>query len=269
MSVNTVNLFHTGEGFVRIDWSIMSGKSGRVRIGTSGWNYSHWKGPFYPDDARPRDMLRFYAGRFGTVEVNNSFYHLPARTVFEQWRETTPAPFVFSVKASRYITHMKKLKDPHQGLSRFMGAASGLGEKLGVVLFQLPPKWSFDEQRLAAFLDALPAGHTYAFEMRDHSWHCERAYELLRRHDCSFCIYDLAGFRSPLVMTGNTVYVRLHGPNGAYAGSYTSQALRAWANRFTGWAHEGRDVYCYFDNDQSGYATHDARRVREFVDRNT
>ncbi|MBD3241324.1 MAG: DUF72 domain-containing protein [Chitinivibrionales bacterium] len=244
----------------------MSDKRGTVRIGTSGWNYNHWKGPFYPAKIRAHDMLPFYLEHFRTVEVNNSFYHLPSREVFEQWRNTAPERFVFSVKASRYITHMKKLKDPHQGLSRFMKAAGGLETKLGVVLFQLPPRWSFDEQRLSAFLEALPDEHSYAFEMRDHSWHCERAYELLRLHGCSFCIYDLAGFTSPIITTSDTVYVRLHGPDGAYAGSYSPQALRAWANRFAGWAAEGRNVYCYFDNDQEGYATQDARRIRRFVE---
>ncbi len=243
----------------------MSGKHATIRIGTSGWNYSHWKGPFYPQGARPQELLPLYAGRFETVEVNNSFYHLPSREVFAQWRHATPGEFVFSVKASRYITHMKKLKDPNQGVSRFLKAAEGLGPKLGAVLFQLPPKWSFDERRLAAFLEALPPGRTYAFELRDHSWHCDRAYELLRRRGCAFCIYELGGFSSPLVTTSDTVYVRLHGPDGAYAGSYTPQALRAWADRFLEWADRGHDVYCYFDNDQRGYAADDAQRIRRFI----
>jgi uncharacterized protein YecE (DUF72 family) len=246
----------------------MGTRTGAIHIGTSGWSYNHWRGPFYPETIRSPDMLRFYAGTFDTVEINNSFYHLPLPSVFERWRESTPERFLFSVKASRYITHIKRLRDPLDTLERFLDAAEVLEHKLGPILFQLPPRWPFDPDRLAVFLDALPSTHTYVFEFRDQSWHCDEALGMLREHECAFCIYELAGVRSPLALTASTVYVRLHGPDGSYAGSYSPRALRTWTRRFEQWASEGRDVYCYFDNDQLAYAAKNAESIRAYVARN-
>jgi uncharacterized protein YecE (DUF72 family) len=169
------------------------------------------------------------------------------------------------VKASRFITHMKKLKDPQQSFSTFMQNVVALEEKLGPILFQLPPRWHCDPARLRQFLEALPAGLLYTFEFRDHSWYNEEVYALLRQHQAAFCIYDLEQHQSPVVVTAGFVYIRLHGPEGRYNGSYSDQALASWADVARRWQQEGRTVYIYFDNDIGGHAVVDAQRLQNLV----
>lgn len=234
---------------------------GRVRIGTSGWHYRHWCGPFYQERLSPSRMLSCYVQQFDTVEINNSFYRLPSRSTFAQWREATPAGFCFAVKASRFLTHMKKLKDPEQPIERLLEAVEGLGPKLGPILFQLPPNWGINRERLEHFLSALPGGR-YAFEFREPSWHQAGVYELLRRHNAAFCQFDLAGFQSPLELTADFAYVRLHGPGGRYQGSYSKAQLAAWAKRIEDWRRRLRAVYVYLDNDQAGYAARNALELK-------
>ncbi len=241
--------------------------STRIHVGTSGWHYAHWRGPFYPE-ALPSDrMLEFYTGRLRTVEVNNSFYHLPAQETFRQWKEHTPADFVFAVKASRYITHMKKLKDPAESVTRFLSHAEELGAKLGPILFQLPPHWGRDAGRLAAFLEALPRHHRYTFECRDASWFHPEIYALLRQYNAAFCVFDLAAMESPRVMTADFAYVRLHGPAAQkYAGCYTPRQLSGWLRSASNWLAQGaREVFVYFDNDQAGYAARNALELDELA----
>jgi uncharacterized protein YecE (DUF72 family) len=240
--------------------------NGEVRVGTSGWHYKHWRGPFYPEPMPPRDMLAFYSRHFDSVEINNSFYRLPTAAAVEEWREATPEGFCFAVKGSRFLTHMKKLKDPEAGLARFLPPVEGLGEKLGPILFQLPPRWRVDEGRLAAFLGALPACHRYSFELRDPSWHTRTVYDLLGRHNAAFCVYDIGGFQSPVVITADFTYVRLHGPLAEkYQGSYGAYALDAWAARVREWRRELKSVYFYFDNDIGGHAVQDALLLRSML----
>lgn len=229
-----------------------------VYVGTSGWSYDHWKGRFYPKTVSTEELLACYARSFSTVEINNSFYRLPTREALETWASRVPADFVFSVKASRYITHMKKLRDPASSAARFLGRVKHLGDRLGPILFQLPPRWRFNEARLAAFLEALPAGRRYAFELRDPSWLNESAYRLLKSHNAACCIYELAGFQSPERLTADFVYVRLHGPGAAYEGSYDSATLDRWAEKIRTWSRAGLAVYCYFDNDERAYAPRNA-----------
>jgi uncharacterized protein YecE (DUF72 family) len=238
-----------------------------IHIGTSGWHYSHWNGPFYPNDLRKEDFLRYYCSRFATVEVNNSFYQLPSEEALLNWRDSTPAGFIFAAKASRYITHMKKLKDPEKHLPILLERLEILGEKLGPILFQLPPRWRLNLERLEVFLKALPGRFRYAFEFRDPSWFDRRAYEALAEHGGAFCIYELAGRRSPAEVTADFVYVRLHGPGEAYQGSYSTGALQGWADRFGRWVQEGKEVFCYFDNDEAGYAAQNALSLQEMVGR--
>ena len=238
----------------------------RVHIGTSGWNYKHWKGPFYPSDLPAKQWFSYYAGKFHTVEINNSFYQLPAKQTFQQWSEAAPEGFIFSLKASRYITHMKKLKDPDEPVSTLMDHAAELAGTLGPILFQLPPKWKCNPDRLAAFCASLPGGVRYAMEFRDDTWWDETVYEILKRHNVSFCLFDLAGQQTPEVVTADFVYVRLHGPDEAYQGAYDDAVLSGWAQRFADWAAQGIDVYCYFDNDENGYAALNALRLQEMVD---
>lgn len=238
---------------------------GAVRIGTSGWHYPHWRGIFYPPAVPPQEYLRYYSRHFDSVEINNSFYQLPAPSTLALWRESVPADFLFAIKASSYITHRKKLKDPQRSTARFFEAIRSLGEKLGPVLFQLPPRWRADPLRLEAFLAALPRGLRYAFELRDPSWFEPRVEAALRRYGAAFCIYEFDWRLSPLTVTAEFVYVRLHGPGGAYSGRYGRRGLRPWAERIRRWRAEGLDVYVYFDNDEAGYAAQDALALREML----
>ena len=238
---------------------------GAVRIGTSGWHYKHWVGTFYPARTPGSKMLAYYYDRFDTVELNNTFYRLPTESALENWRESTPPGFCFAAKGSRFLTHTKKLKDPEQGLQRFFDAIDVLRDKLGPVLFQLPPNWEIDFDRLAHFLNVLPKHHRYAFEFRNATWNVREIYDLLTRHRAGYCIFDLAGFQSPMEVTTDLVYVRLHGPGGKYQGSYSDEALRQWATRIHKWTRNQHSVYVYFDNDQAGYAAHNALRLRELL----
>jgi uncharacterized protein YecE (DUF72 family) len=234
-------------------------------IGTSGWHYDHWRGPFYPEDLAKRDFLQYYMERFHTVEINNTFYQLPKEETFIAWRDTAPEGFIFAVKGSRYITHMKKLKDPKDSLASLLGRVKALGEKLGPVLFQLPPKWHINVGRLRDFLAALPKDHRYAFEFRDPSWYEPEVYEALSEHRAAFCIYELGGHLSPKEVTADFVYIRLHGPGDAYRGQYEQRALAGWAGAVSAWARQGKRVFCYFDNDEAGYAAQDAMRLQQML----
>lgn len=236
-----------------------------IRIGTSGWHYKHWIGNFYPAKFPSSKMLAYYCERFDTVELNNSFYHLPKKTALECWRDSTPKEFVFAAKGSRFLTHMKKLKDAGQGLARFLDAIETFGAKLGPILFQLPPNWELNLERLATFLDLLPKVHRYAFEFRNASWSVPAVYDLLRRHNAAYCAFHLAGEQSPILTTADFAYVRLHGPGGKYQGSYSDRDLREWSNRIGAWRGDLKAVYVYFDNDEAGYATADALRLKNLA----
>ena len=236
-----------------------------IHIGTSGWHYGHWVGPFYPPHISRKHFLTYYAERFHTVEINNSFYRLPEKKTFQQWLDIVPPGFIFAVKASRFITHMKKLKDPELALVTFMERISGLKEKLGPILFQLPPYWRMDLERLKSFLSALPRVHRYAFEFRDPTWFHREVYQALAEHGAAFCLYELAGLRSPIEITADFIYLRLHGPGDAYSGCYPAETLNQWADVFGDWTKEGKEVYCYFDNDEMGYAAQNAAELKKLV----
>jgi uncharacterized protein YecE (DUF72 family) len=236
-----------------------------VHIGTSGWHYDHWSGPFYPKDLSKEGFLPYYAERFHTVEINNSFYQLPQKATFHLWRNTTQRGFIFSVKASRYMTHMKKLKDPERPLSAFLDRVDVMKDRLGPILFQLPPRWRINTERLKGFLEALPTDHRYAFEFRDPSWFHRDTLQALEGHGAAFCIYELAGRRSPKEITSDFVYIRLHGPEGPYEGKYTKQDLSGWAGAISSWVTQGKEVYCYFDNDQAGYAVQNALELQDMM----
>jgi uncharacterized protein YecE (DUF72 family) len=236
-----------------------------THIGTSGWHYDHWKGPFYPSGFPKEGFLEYYADCFCTTEINNSFYRLPEKKTLLRWRNAVPEGFVFSVKASRYLTHMKKLKDPREPLERLLDRVNVLEDKLGPILFQLPPRWGSNPERLEGFLEILPEGQRYAFEFRDPGWFDDKNYELLRNYKSSFCTYDLDGKTSPKEITADFAYVRLHGPDSPYRGRYGAERLAGWASAFSAWLKEGIDVYCYFDNDEVGYAAQDALRLKQMM----
>jgi len=234
-----------------------------VHIGTSGWNYKHWKGFFYPKDLSQRNWLAYYVKHFDTVEVNNTFYQLPELTTFDTWRETVPQGFTFALKASRFITHMKKLKDPKTSSEKFFDRSERLEDKLGPILFQLPPRWHLNRERLAEFLEGLPPEYRYVFEFRNESWEANEVYGLLSQYNIGFCIQDFRGRQSPREITADFTYVRLHGPGEiAYAGSYSDAALKKWARQIESWRQELKDVYVYFNNDIGGCAVKDAMKLR-------
>ena len=219
-------------------------------VGTSGWSYRHWLGRFYPETVVGVEQLPFYAERFRTVEINYSYYQLPARNVFEGWRRRSPGGFVFAVKASRYLTHMKKLNQPEEPLQRLLHNASGLGEKLGPVLFQFPRSWDVDLPRLEAFFDALHAhaGPRYAFEFRHTSWLVPEVYELLRRENAALCLPIGWGVPLDVQVTADWTYIRFHG--GQHGIGFSDDELQLWAERIAGYCRDGIDSYAYFNNDQ-------------------
>lgn len=237
-----------------------------IRIGTSGFHYRHWVGAFYPPKTSTARMLEYYIQHFDTLELNNSFYRLPTIQAFECWRDSTPRNFVFAVKASRFITHNKKLKDPENALDNLLPRAEHLGAKLGPILFQLPPKWKVNAERLKALLEILPREHRYVFEFRELSWLKPEINRILAKYNAAFCIYELAGYHTPLEITGDFSYVRLHGPAvGKYQGSYSDEKLREWAQWIEQQSKSLRAMYVYFDNDQAGYAAQNALTLRRMV----
>ena len=246
-----------------------------IRIGCSGWQYKHWRGDFYPAELPQSQWFQFYAARFDTVEINNSFYRLPEAETFARWREQAPAQFLYAVKASRFLTHMKKLKDPDDPLRRFFSGAGELGGRLGAVLYQLPPRWPLNLERFQYFLRALDhqtrALHEagldvrvrHAVEFREPSWYDPRVYALLERHHVALCLHDMQGSASPpRFPAGPFVYVRFHG-TAKYAGRYEDRQLESWADWLAERLTDGLDVFAYFNNDTGGHAPRDAVRLRD------
>ncbi len=241
-------------------------RPGTLRVGTSGWIYRHWRGPFYPPDLPQAGWFAHYSRTFDTVEVNNSFYRLPSAQVFAAWRRQAPPGFLYAIKASRFLTHMKKLKDPAEALERMLDRAAELGPRLGPILYQLPPRWHCDPDRLARFLAVLPPGLMHTVEFRDASWYTDEVRRLLEGAGAAFCIHDLRGLPCPLWVTGPFVYVRFHGPTQvAYAARYPDRQMQAWAGRIQGLIDSGLDVYAYFNNDDRAYAVENALQLRTLV----
>jgi uncharacterized protein YecE (DUF72 family) len=237
-----------------------------LRIGTSGYHYNHWRGTFYPEKLPQKQWLSYYLEHFDTVELNNTFYKLPTLEAMNAWRENTPANFLFAVKGSRFITHNLKLSRPENAIQNILPRAEALGKKLGPILWQLPPKWRVNAARLEEFLQALPAYHRYVFEFREPSWLNAEIYSLLEKYTAAFCIYEIAGFQSALLTTSDVVYVRLHGPGEKkYQGSYERSTLRRWARQIENWYDVGKSVYVYFDNDEAGYAPHNAIALKKML----
>jgi uncharacterized protein YecE (DUF72 family) len=235
-----------------------------IRIGTSGYHYKHWLGRYYPEGTKPNQMLAHYLRDFDTVELNNTFYQLPNESTFDNWRDSTPPGFLYAVKGSRFITHMIKLKDAQRGLTNFMPRAERLGEKLGPILWQLPPGWKVNVERLEEFLSILPPQHRYTFELRNETWMTDEVLEVLRKYNAAFCIYELAGYHSPIEITADWTYIRLHGPTRfKYQGSYTDKQMEQWAERIKGWSRKMKAIYVYFDNDDRAYAVDNALTLRK------
>ena len=239
-----------------------------IRIGTSGWEYEHWRGGFYPRELSRDRWLEYYAERYDTVELNASFYRLPLRATFERWASRVPGGFIFAVKASRYLTHVKRLKEPIEPLARLWARAEGLGAHLGPVLYQLPPRWKPNADRLSAFLAAIPSDRPQVIEIRDARWYREDLVESIAAAGVGLCLHDMPGVERAGPPTGPLVYVRFHGAAGErYGGRYPTGVLERWASRMLDWAADGRPVWAYFNNDIGGHAVVDAARLRDEVAR--
>ena len=235
----------------------------QIRIGTSGWTYTHWIELFYPVNWPKSRWLEYYTQHFDTVELNSTFYRLPLVKTFENWKTRTPERFLWALKANKYITHIKRLKEPEEPLERFYTAASGLKEKQGPILFQLPPSLSFDENEFEHFCRSLNPSLLHALEVRHPSWITDRLFAILKKHNIAFCIADTAG-RYPYheVLTADFVYVRLHGSKKLYASDYSEGELQSWAQKINEWE---KDTYLYFDNDFEGHAVKNAKRLKEIL----
>ncbi len=232
-----------------------------LRIGCSGWNYAHWRnGVFYPPRLAAREWLGFYAEQFDTVELNTSFYRLPRRASAERWAEETPDGFVFAVKVSRYITHVKRLLDVAEHLPLLYERIEPLRPKLGPLLWQLPPTFKADLGRLATALEQLPRGERHAFEFRHPSWFTEETYTLLREHEAALVIVD----PERLELTAPFTYVRFHHGRRGRNGNYSRHELDEWAERLRR-LNQDADVYAYFNNDWEGYAVENARTLASLL----
>lgn len=242
---------------------------GVVRIGCSGWNYAGWRdGVFYPPRLPARRWLEHYAGRFDTVEVNSTFYRLPKVEAVAHWVEQTPPGFLFAVKASRYLTHVKRLKGLREGVARLLERLAPLtaSPKLGPLLWQLPPTFHRDDERLAAALADLPPGR-HCFEFRHESWFRDEVYELLRGHGAALVIGDrpeVHAFQA-LELTAGWTFLRFHAGTRGRRGNYSETELRDWAGRIDAWRSDGVDVHAYFNNDWEGFAPRNALRLRELL----
>jgi uncharacterized protein YecE (DUF72 family) len=233
-----------------------------IWIGTSGWQYDDWPKRFYPPELPKSEWLAYFSSRFPTVEVNNTFYRLPSRDAFVRWRRSTPQGFVVTVKASRYITHIRRLREAGDSVKLFWTRCGGLGSKLGPVLFQLPPRFPADADRLRSFCRQLPKGMRAAFEFRDHSWERPEIYEILEDAGAALVLADSPGARVPDVVTGGWSYVRFH-KGTRVAPGYPRAKLRRWADRIA--AMDVPDVFVYFNNDTTGAALRDAVALRDIL----
>lgn len=241
----------------------------RAFIGTSGFSYKHWGDEvFYPRGLSQGKWFTYYASCFDTVEINSTFYRLPKITVFQNWYKKAPKDFVFVLKGSRSLTHLKKFKDPKEPWNIFYQRAQVLKEKLGPILFQTPPSWKKDPKRLEDFLRIVPKSLRLAFEFRHPSWFEEEVYRILQKFNACLCFVSSPHWPTARVPTADFVYVRFHGEEGLYSSSYSAERLEEWAKRFRNWIKEGRDVYAFFNNDALGYAPANAKKLREFLKRN-
>lgn len=238
----------------------------KVFIGTSGWSYDHWYGKYYPLDLTPSERLSFYVNDFQTVELNASFYRLPFEGMITGWYNRTPADFQFAIKAWRRITHLLKLIDCSEAINVFLDRIKGLKEKLGVILYQLPPSMRKDISRLAEFIDQLPSGFRHSIEFRHDSWVDEETFNLLREKGIAYCIISAPQHTCHLESTADFVYIRMHGITAWYCYNYTKDDLLFWAREIKKFTRQGLDVYCYFNNDFDAYAINNAKELMELVE---
>jgi uncharacterized protein YecE (DUF72 family) len=237
-----------------------------IRIGTSGWVYRHWRGLFYPTEFAQKAWFGYYARQFDSVEINNSFYRLPSEAAFAAWQAQAPAGFLYAVKASRFLTHLRKLKEPEEPLDRFFTRAVALGPTLGPVLYQLPPRWRVNLARFEHFLAVLPPGYQHVIEFREPSWLTEEVFQAMERYGVAHCLHDMPPLAVPLRLTAAPVYIRLHGDRDHH-GNYSVGSLETWARRIVDWHRQGYPVFVYFNNDVGGYAVENAKTLKQLLAR--
>ncbi len=237
-------------------------QEGILRVGTSGYQYDHWRGVFYPEKLSRREWFAYYARQFDTVEINNTFYGLPGAETFDNWRKQAPEEFCYTLKFSRYGSHTKRLKEPRATIKTFLQRARRLKTKLGPILVQLPPRWNVDSARLSQFLQAAPRSLRWAVELRDPSWLRPEVFAILARHNAALCIHDMIQDH-PRLITADWTYLRFHGVR--YAGSYAPQALTAQARWIKQRLDAGIDVFAYFNNDAQGHAVKNAAALQTYV----
>ncbi|MFW5893901.1 MAG: DUF72 domain-containing protein [Verrucomicrobiota bacterium] len=241
----------------------MSSQEGTVRIGTSGYQYDHWRGAFYPDAMAKTQWFDYYARIFDTVEINNTFYNLPETETFRSWRAQAPRGFLYTLKFSRYGSHIKRLKDGREIIGNFLAPTEELGDRLGPILVQLPPNWKPNVERLATFLEAVGGtSHRWAMEFRDPRWLIDDVFDELRKHNVALVFHDMID-EHPREITADWIYLRYHGDD--YAGSYTSEQLAQDAEQIRTWSRRGLDVFAYFNNDAEACAPANARELREKI----
>ncbi|WP_126172674.1 DUF72 domain-containing protein [Altericroceibacterium xinjiangense] len=236
-----------------------------IRVGCSGWVYKHWRQIFYPEGLPARRWFAHYADEFDTVEINNSFFRLPKPETFAAWRDQAPLGFRYAVKANRFLTQAKKLRECEEPLERMMASFRHLGRALGPILYQLPPRFRCNPERLEAFLQIVPKDVINVFEFRDPSWYTEEVFAVLERYGPSFCVHDMPGSTSPRLATGPIAYVRFHGGEGKYWGRYSDEGLLGWSDWIMEQARSGRAVWAYFNNDLEGHAIQDALTLRAML----
>ncbi len=234
-------------------------------VGTSGFFYDHWRGRFYPEKLTKAKWLEFYTTQFATVELNSSFYRLPSEAAFANWRDSTPADFIFALKVSRFITHIKRLKNCKDAIETFISRAKILGKKLGPLLYQLPPNMHRNDEVLASFLAILPRGLKHVFEFRHQSWLEEAVFEILRKHNVGLCIFDMPSLTCPLVATADFAYIRFHGSTGLYSSNYSDERLADWAWKLADLAAYLKEIYIYFNNDAEAFAISNAITLRGYL----
>lgn len=237
-----------------------------LNIGCSGFLYDHWKEIFYPEDMPRRRWLEYYCTKFTTVELNVTFYGVPDKETFSKWYKETPKGFVFSLKGSRFITHIKKLKASAEPVDVFLSRALTLKEKLGVILWQMPPSLKVDPVRLAEFLELLrPYGARNTFEFREDTWISKKVISLMERENASLCMADWPESMNDLPVTSDFVYIRRHGENGSHATSYSPEKLKTDATQIRKYLRDKKDVFIYFNNDAFGYAPQNALRLKKLL----
>ena len=236
-------------------------------IGTSGWHYEHWRNRFYPEQLTKAKWLEFYATHFATVELNNSFYHLPSETAFANWRDSSPANFIFAVKVSRFITHIKRLKNTEEAVDKFIIRAKILDQKLGPLLYQLPPNMHRNDDLLESFLSTLPQGMKHVFEFRHQSWLEEKVFDILRKYNMGLCVFDMPSISCPLTATADFAYVRFHGSTGLYFSCYSDEELADWVKRLADLASNLKALYIYFNNDAEAFAIRNALTLGNYLQR--